>query len=265
MVCPRQRAANRGQRRAARCRPWAPLPLPLRGRRRSTKPLYINGPHARAGATRASARPPSRSDSGRRQCNSRNRRCSMTRVREAELTAAALIDAFVGQSNRVAPQQLAHFDKDRGEDGELRVGDEFTIHIPGPWDGPVGVIEVDSTGFDVVTLDGHLEARRVPVGASTDFEPALVERSALRQRHPPAVVCRRRCCAGAAVPLAKPPPGPRRPSVFPRTVRLLRDGAGHPFGGRIRGLRRRIGGRPASVSVEVPTRDLRRPGASPFG
>ena len=92
-------------------------------------------------------------------------RCYVTRVRESELTAAALIDAFAGQPNRAAPQQLADFDKDHGKEGELRVGDEFTIHIPGPWDGPVRVIEVDSTGFGFVTLDGHLEAGRIRFSA----------------------------------------------------------------------------------------------------
>lgn len=92
-------------------------------------------------------------------------RCYVTRVCESELTAAALIDAFAGRPNRAAPQQLADFDKDRGEDGELRVGDEFTIHIPGPWDGPVRVIEVGTTGFGFVTLDGHLEAGRIRFSA----------------------------------------------------------------------------------------------------
>ena len=89
----------------------------------------------------------------------------VTRVRESELTAAALINAFAGQPNRAAPQQLADFDKDRGKDGQLHVGDEFTIHIPGPWNGPVRVIEVDSTGFGFVTLDGHMEAGRIRFSA----------------------------------------------------------------------------------------------------
>ena len=93
-------------------------------------------------------------------------RCYEARVRDAELTAAELIGAFAGRPNCASPQQLADFDKVHGADGALRVGDEFTIRIPGPWDGPVRVVEVDSTGFGFVTLDGHLEAGRIRFSAA---------------------------------------------------------------------------------------------------
>jgi len=101
-------------------------------------------------------------------------RCYVMRVRDAELEADALIAAFAGQPNCASPQQLADFDKVHGQDGRLCVGDEFTIRIPGPWDGPVRVIEVNSTGFGFVTLDGHLEAGRIRFGAR-DLAPGCLE------------------------------------------------------------------------------------------
>jgi uncharacterized protein DUF1990 len=93
-------------------------------------------------------------------------RCYVARVRGGELTAAELIGAFAGRPNCASPQQLADFDKVKGEQGALNVGDEFTIRIPGPWDGPVRVVEVGSTGFGFVTLDGHLEAGRIRFSAA---------------------------------------------------------------------------------------------------
>jgi hypothetical protein len=62
----------------------------------------------------------------------------------------------------------------RGEDGVLRVGDEFTVRMPGPWDGPVRVVEIAATGFGLATLDGHLEAGRIRFSAD-DLGPGRLE------------------------------------------------------------------------------------------
>jgi uncharacterized protein (UPF0548 family) len=88
------------------------------------------------------------------------------RVRDAERTAEELINAFAAVPDRAAPRALASFVKVRGEAGALRVGDEFTVRMPGPWDGPVRVVELDATGFGLATLDGHLEAGRIRFTAS---------------------------------------------------------------------------------------------------
>jgi hypothetical protein len=101
-------------------------------------------------------------------------RCYVMQVRDAKLSAAALIAAFGGRPNRASPQPLADFDKVHGEHGTLRVGDEFTIRIPGPWDGPVRVVEVDPNGFGFVTLNGHLEAGRIRFSAR-DLTPGRIE------------------------------------------------------------------------------------------
>ncbi len=88
-------------------------------------------------------------------------RCYVARVRDAELTASELIERFGDCPNRAAPKALGSFVKLRGDEGALRVGDEFTIRIPGPWDGPVRAVEADERGFMLATLDGHLEAGRI--------------------------------------------------------------------------------------------------------
>ena len=97
-----------------------------------------------------------------------------TRVREAELDAAQLIAAFAAKPNRATPTALARFVKLRGEEDELRVGDEFTVRMPGPWDGPVRTVEVQPASFSFVTLDGHLEAGRIRFGAR-DIGPGRLE------------------------------------------------------------------------------------------
>ena len=97
-----------------------------------------------------------------------------TRVREAKLDAEQLVSAFAGKPNRASPTALATFVKLRGRDGELQVGDEFTVRMPGPWDGPVRAIEVTPRSFAFVTLDGHLEAGRIRFSAE-DLGPGRVE------------------------------------------------------------------------------------------
>ena len=101
-------------------------------------------------------------------------RSYVARVREAELTADELIGAFAGRPNRAAPTAFASFVKLRGEEGEMRVGDEFTVRMPGPWDGPVRAVEVGPSEFSFVTLDGHLEAGRIRFTAR-DLAPGRIE------------------------------------------------------------------------------------------
>jgi len=101
-------------------------------------------------------------------------RCFSARVRDATVDAQELIATFAAKPNRAAPTALASFVKLRGERGELQVGDEFTVRLPGPWDGPVRTVEVDPTSFGFVTLDGHLEAGRIRFSAR-DLGPGRLE------------------------------------------------------------------------------------------
>jgi hypothetical protein len=86
----------------------------------------------------------------------------------SKLSAAALIARIAADPNRVAPTAMARFRKARGDEGTLRVGDEFLVHMPGPWDGPVRVVEVTPTSFRFATLAGHIEAGQIEWRAGDD-------------------------------------------------------------------------------------------------
>ena len=43
----------------------------------------------------------------------------------------------------------------------MAAGDEYVVRMPGPWDGPVRVVERTPTAFRFATLEGHLEAGQI--------------------------------------------------------------------------------------------------------
>jgi hypothetical protein len=90
-------------------------------------------------------------------------------IRDAHVDAAELMTKLSEDPNHVAPVTFASFQKVRGEEWELRVDDEFVVRMPGPWDGPVRVVDVTPRSFRFVTLDGHLEAGQIEWSA-TDGE-----------------------------------------------------------------------------------------------
>lgn len=91
-----------------------------------------------------------------------------TRIRDTAMTPAALIARVAADPDRVAPTEFASFQKVRGEDREMHVGDEYVVHMAGPWDGPVRVVERTPTCFRLVTLEGHLEAGQIRFSARED-------------------------------------------------------------------------------------------------
>jgi hypothetical protein len=95
------------------------------------------------------------------------------RILGAELTAEGLFGQIKADPNRVAPGALAHFRKVAGDEGEVRVGDEYVVHMPGPWNGPVRIVETTPSSFRMVTLDGHIEAGQIEWRAR-DEDGALV-------------------------------------------------------------------------------------------
>lgn len=79
-----------------------------------------------------------------------------------------LMAALCANPDQVAPRALAKFRKTSGDAGRMRVGDEYLVHMPGPWDGPVRAIHVTPTAFRFATLDGHLEAGQIEWRAADD-------------------------------------------------------------------------------------------------
>ena len=92
----------------------------------------------------------------------------VARIRDARLTAEELTAQVTADPDRVAPTEFVHFHKVVGREGEMRLGDEFVVRMPGPWNGPVRVISVTPTSFRLATLRGHLEAGQVEFRAVDD-------------------------------------------------------------------------------------------------
>ena len=92
------------------------------------------------------------------------------RIRDAALSAEQLFATISADPNRVAPTELARYLKVHGSEGEMRVGDEYVVRMPGPWDGPVRVVEVTPRSFRLATLEGHLEAGQIEFSATDGDE-----------------------------------------------------------------------------------------------
>jgi hypothetical protein len=90
------------------------------------------------------------------------------RIRDAKRTPEELMAFVSGAPDRVAPTEFASFQKVHGDEGRMAVGDEFVVRMPGPWDGPVRVVDVQPTSFRLVTLAGHLEAGQIEFTAGRD-------------------------------------------------------------------------------------------------
>lgn len=90
------------------------------------------------------------------------------RIEGAELGPEELMARLAEDPNRASPSEFARFQKTRGEKGPLEVGDEFLVRMPGPWDGPVRVVDRSPTSFRLATLAGHLEAGQIEFRASAN-------------------------------------------------------------------------------------------------
>jgi hypothetical protein len=90
------------------------------------------------------------------------------RIRDANVSPEDLVSAIAADPDRVAPSEFASFQKVLGEDGDMAVGEEYVVRMPGPWDGPVRVVARTPTSFRFATLDGHLEAGQIDFSAAHD-------------------------------------------------------------------------------------------------
>jgi hypothetical protein len=89
------------------------------------------------------------------------RRRYRVRIEGSSCTPEQLMAEILREPNRAAPIEVAVFRKTRGTEGPLEVGDEFVVRMPGPWDGPVLVVDRGPTSFRFATLAGHLEAGQI--------------------------------------------------------------------------------------------------------
>jgi Domain of unknown function (DUF1990) len=96
------------------------------------------------------------------------------RVEGAQQEPAEVIAALAGDPNCAAPAEVAVFEKVKGEPGAMSVGDEFLIRMPGPWDGPVRVIDRTDTSFRLATLRRHLEAGQIEFSCRPDGDRLVI-------------------------------------------------------------------------------------------
>lgn len=84
-------------------------------------------------------------------------------VTDTDYGPQELITAVCRQLDRVIPGELGRFEGhgDHPEEIRLDVGSELVVRLPGPWDGPVRVIERTPTSFRLATLEGHVEAGEI--------------------------------------------------------------------------------------------------------
>ena len=90
-------------------------------------------------------------------------------VTDEECDAETLISHILREPNAVTPTEMARFETFDGDHArDLEVGDELIVRLPGPWDGPVRVVERTPTSFRLVTLKGHMEAGQIEFATSYD-------------------------------------------------------------------------------------------------
>lgn len=95
------------------------------------------------------------------------------RVLHSALTAAQLIDRLCGDLNAASPTEFAVFDKTSGSQC-MAEGDEYVVHLPGPWNGPIRVVERHPLSFRFATMRGHIEAGEIEFRALDTPEHGLV-------------------------------------------------------------------------------------------
>jgi len=82
-------------------------------------------------------------------------------VARPQRTPVQLMNEIRANLPRFSPELLADFEPREGQEGPLKVGDEFHITILGPWNGWVRTTAVGPTFFELITLEGHPEAGRI--------------------------------------------------------------------------------------------------------
>ena len=102
-----------------------------------------------------------------------NHRHYRVHIVDSRLEPAALIEAFRRDPNRFSPTSFATFEPSPGPEGP-QVGDEITVRLPGPWDGPVTVVAVEPTLLRFETREGHMEAGWIEFTARLDQQDATV-------------------------------------------------------------------------------------------
>jgi hypothetical protein len=88
---------------------------------------------------------------------------------DADLGCEAIIERLLRDPNAATPREVSRFEL-LGDIGDrpLQAGDEMVVRLPGPWNGPVRVIDATASSFRLVTLKGHMEAGEIEFRAEAN-------------------------------------------------------------------------------------------------
>jgi hypothetical protein len=90
---------------------------------------------------------------------------------------AQLIASLRQDPNVASPVEVSKFERDPANEGApLQVGEELLVRLPGPWNGPVRVVEAGDDHFRLATLQGHMEAGEIGFSAATNERGWIVFR-----------------------------------------------------------------------------------------
>lgn len=95
------------------------------------------------------------------------------RLRGASVAAEQLIEIVARDPNVVSPWEVMRWEL--GEGGALRAGEELTIRMAGPWDGPLRVVSRTAGGVRLATREGHALRGEFELRAREDGDELVVE------------------------------------------------------------------------------------------
>lgn len=89
-------------------------------------------------------------------------------IQAPKLSAERLLAIIAADPNVIAPVEVLHFEKRRGDRRRLEKGDELLIRMFGPWNGPVQVVRRWQEGFRLAATRGHPQLGQLELRARDD-------------------------------------------------------------------------------------------------
>jgi hypothetical protein len=108
-------------------------------------------------------------------CGPAFRRRYRVRVERPLLHSAELFAIVLNDPNTACPVEIARFEREEGGSTPIEVGEEMVVRLPGPWNGPVRVVEASDRSFRLATLSGHMEAGEIEFRASDEADALTFE------------------------------------------------------------------------------------------
>lgn len=94
-------------------------------------------------------------------CGPAFRRRYRVRVERPLVEAERLMAIVANDPNVACPLEIADFKRESARGGPIEVGEEMVVRLPGPWNGPVRVVDAGPRSFRLATLQGHMEAGEI--------------------------------------------------------------------------------------------------------